>query len=353
MACRKIILVCLWWMLAAALTGVSAQTLLNGGFENNTFDCGYNLPNFIFNQGMQDVTAFGGKEEIDVMDESCGYGPAFEGEDFIAMFYHAHADAVALHLSAPLEPGRTYVLHFAVKNGLPPGEPAGKIRIGLSSLAFASGDLLFETPAAGQAWEELTVTFKPEQAYAFVTAEITPKPGAWVFLDGFRFGCPQLDLGNDTTLCKVEGFELSVDPAFSQVSWSDGTAGNSFAAPGPGLYWAEGISGGCLDRDSILLYEPEHRCECQIYLPNVFSPNGDGLNDVFSPLTPCTLEDYEMAVFDRWGKMLFRSTDPASGWDGATGGRPAPSGVYAYWLRRRFAYDAAPSILKGELLLLR
>lgn len=74
------------------------------------------------------------------------------------------------------------------------------------------------------------------------------------------------------------------------------------------------------------------------YVPNAFTPNGDGINDEFLPLgNAIQLETYDLQIFDRWGQQLFQSTDPAKGWDGKVGGGVAPDGVYVY---RAFVVDA-------------
>jgi len=60
-----------------------------------------------------------------------------------------------------------------------------------------------------------------------------------------------------------------------------------------------------------------------LYVPNTFTPNGDGLNDIFLPLgIGIDIEKYEFWIFDRWGNMIFESEDPSLGWDGRVqGGR--------------------------------
>ena len=66
------------------------------------------------------------------------------------------------------------------------------------------------------------------------------------------------------------------------------------------------------------------------YTPNAFTPNDDGINDVFFPVNNVVdLETYELSIFDRWGGQIYQSTDPAEGWDGTSGSGPMPAGVYA------------------------
>ncbi len=73
---------------------------------------------------------------------------------------------------------------------------------------------------------------------------------------------------------------------------------------------------------------------CPIYfLPNVFSPNDDGKNEYFTPLTPYKyIKDIDFNIYNRWGQIVFTTTDPAILWDGVhkDSGEPVPGGVYYY-----------------------
>ncbi len=87
---------------------------------------------------------------------------------------------------------------------------------------------------------------------------------------------------------------------------------------------------GCID--SITKYA-QVRPEFVIYIPNAFSPNGDGINDeimVFS--TGVSEIDFEWMIFDRWGKMVFYSNDIYKGWDGKIYSNPATQDIYHYRL---------------------
>lgn len=85
---------------------------------------------------------------------------------------------------------------------------------------------------------------------------------------------------------------------------------------------------GCTTADSVqvIVYE-----EFTVFAPNAFTPNGDGINDVFLPrgnnISP---DSYRMSIFDRWGRTVFESADPDIGWDGRISGNDAPIGVYTY-----------------------
>ncbi len=73
-------------------------------------------------------------------------------------------------------------------------------------------------------------------------------------------------------------------------------------------------------------------CTCNFFVPNAFTPNGDGVNDIFKPSLDCEPDEFELKIFSRWGECVFETADPAMGWNGASNesGYYAPNGVYAY-----------------------
>lgn len=73
--------------------------------------------------------------------------------------------------------------------------------------------------------------------------------------------------------------------------------------------------------------EPE--CET-VYLPNAFTPNGDGVNDVFRVLRSPYIEVTGFRVFNRWGAMVFSGSDQHPGWDGTFHGEPQPADTYVW-----------------------
>jgi gliding motility-associated-like protein len=65
-------------------------------------------------------------------------------------------------------------------------------------------------------------------------------------------------------------------------------------------------------------------------MPNAFTPNGDGINDVFRIPPGMTLQLTELDVYDRWGMRVFSTRNIGQGWDGTVGGGLAPAGTYVY-----------------------
>ncbi len=87
-------------------------------------------------------------------------------------------------------------------------------------------------------------------------------------------------------------------------------------------------------------------------LPNAFSPNGDGLNDVFKIENLRFDKLTEFRVFNRYGQMVFETLNPKKGWDGTFNGKPAATDVYFYVVRLTLP-DGKERAFKGEVTLLR
>ena len=72
--------------------------------------------------------------------------------------------------------------------------------------------------------------------------------------------------------------------------------------------------------------------ESYLKVPNVFTPNGDGKNDEFR-VAYRSIKEFHIWVYNRWGKLVYESTDPMRGWDGTIGGKKAAEGAYFYVIR--------------------
>ncbi len=91
-----------------------------------------------------------------------------------------------------------------------------------------------------------------------------------------------------------------------------------------------------------------------IVMPTGFTPNGDGVNDLFSPLGAQAryARDYEMQVWNRWGQEVFRANEYSYGWDGSHNGQQAQTGVYAYVLKYKNVLNEY-KVVKGNVTLIR
>jgi gliding motility-associated-like protein len=111
----------------------------------------------------------------------------------------------------------------------------------------------------------------------------------------------------------------------------------------------------CLATDTIFIRVKEVICgDPYVYVPNAFSPNFDGKNDYFKPYYPLSLvTDVYFAVYDRWGNVIFETTDlDGQGWDGTYQGEKLATDVYVFWLRAR-CLNGEEYNHKGNVTLLR
>lgn len=106
---------------------------------------------------------------------------------------------------------------------------------------------------------------------------------------------------------------------------------------------------GCKASDS--LYITPHPC-CNIYFPNSFTPNGDGKNDLFRPITVGHHDIAYFRIYNRWGQVVYSSGDEHAGWNGTIDGKPADMGTYFYSIRYR-CVTGEYYMEKGEVLLVR
>lgn len=95
--------------------------------------------------------------------------------------------------------------------------------------------------------------------------------------------------------------------------------------------------------------------ECKLYVPNIFSPNDDGINDLFLAATDCTVSDFQMKIFSRWGRLVFESKRLEDGWDGKVNGAQLPADTYVYFIQYNFedTDSTTKEMLKGEVSIIR
>lgn len=133
-----------------------------------------------------------------------------------------------------------------------------------------------------------------------------------------------INLGVDTTLCEGDELLLNASHPYCDYLWQDGSTDSVYLVRYSGLYSVTATSPCFTASDDVEVgYQ---RCEQELYLPNSFTPNGDGLNDVFLPIFsyPDDVESYSLMIFNRWGECIFISHNHTEGWDG----HGAQEGVY-------------------------
>lgn len=129
---------------------------------------------------------------------------------------------------------------------------------------------------------------------------------------------------------------LDAGNAGSNYLWSTGATSQVIMAGAYGNYYVQITNQyDCTVRDSAQVIE---FCPATIFVPNTFTPNGDGLNDVFIPVGK-NIADFTLRVFDRWGELLYETSDLNMGWDGTYRGALVKNDMYVWRMTYRFYTD--------------
>ncbi|MBA4322999.1 MAG: hypothetical protein C0408_09310 [Odoribacter sp.] len=108
-------------------------------------------------------------------------------------------------------------------------------------------------------------------------------------------------------------------------------------------------SNGCVSSDQVII-TIDMNCG-DVFIPNAFSPNADGINDTLYVRGNC-IKTMDFALYDRWGEKVFSSSGKEDGWDGNYRGKPMGTGVYYYYLKATL-YDGTEVKRKGSVTLMR
>jgi gliding motility-associated-like protein len=148
---------------------------------------------------------------------------------------------------------------------------------------------------------------------------------------------PQVNLGDDDTLCYGYNIILNATNFNANYLWSNNTTNSTIIVSEPNTYWVLVTTNCGTDTDSIKI----EFIDCDtlnldsnstIQMPNVFTPNGDGVNDLFLPINPNEVGSATFTIYNRWGSKLFESFTILHGWDGrTTAGAEVTEGTY-FWV---------------------
>lgn len=139
---------------------------------------------------------------------------------------------------------------------------------------------------------------------------------------------PQTNL-HDTVLCIGSQYTLLADhfPQNQDYTWNTGYNGRGLQITEEGLYVVTVVNMCGMDEDSAFV----DFIICDLDLPNVFTPNGDGANDYFSLVQYSGIETFSCVIVNRWGNVMGEFSEPAFAWDGKdTSGNEATEGTYFY-----------------------
>ena len=156
----------------------------------------------------------------------------------------------------------------------------------------------------------------------------------------------------DTTLCSWDMPILTSKFQFSSYLWNNQSTGPTYPVTRAGLYWLQAKDeNNCITVDSVFIQTKA--CPLRgIYVPNAFSPNNDQVNDLFKPIVYGTMKKYRFSVYDRYGQVVFNTSDPAKGWNGTFKGNPPVSGTFVWFCQYELA-GLEPKVEKGTVVLIK
>ena len=167
---------------------------------------------------------------------------------------------------------------------------------------------------------------------------------------------PTVYLGADTSICPggipivIGDKSNAATDTVARWKWNTGQTTPTIRVTEPGYYAVDVSIAGCHATDTIWV-----KNDCYIDIPNVFTPNGDGMNDYFFPRQYLTkgLTSFKMDIYNRWGQLVFESNSlDGAGWDGKFNSKDQPEGVYVYIIDAAFK-DGQKEHHQGNITLLR
>ena len=215
---------------------------------------------------------------------------------------------------------------------------------------------------------------------AFLNAANIPNPVSVKPTDNVRYvvtvrdvlGCPKAvkdtmilyvakikaDAGpRDTSVVLGQPLQLgasgSTNYAWTPTTWlNNPSISNPISLPQNNIEYVVRVSNaaGCFDTDTILV--KVFKVKPDLYVPNAFTPNGDGNNDIFRPIAIGMKSIDNFQVYNRWGQMLYSGTGNGAGWDGTFGGKGQEAATYV-WYAEGVDYLNNKIKRKGTVVLIR
>jgi len=162
---------------------------------------------------------------------------------------------------------------------------------------------------------------------------------------------PTLYLGNDTTICMNHPLLLNATiPWGINYRWENGSTNATRLIENEGIYWVE-ASNPCVSVSDTIFIKVDD-CDPMLIIPNVFTPNSDGTNDVFKAGASRNLASLNILIFNRWGENIFQSNNINFAWDGQLKNQKCPEGVY-FWVIQYVDINGNTHDLNGTVTLLR
>lgn len=160
---------------------------------------------------------------------------------------------------------------------------------------------------------------------------------------------PSFTLGPDTFICK--GNEIILNPLINVTAnylWQDGSTAPVFTATKEGVYELTASNKCGTFTDAIALIAGI----CDLYVPSAFTPNHDGINDIFRVKNLFSVKQFSMTIYNRFGEKIYESNDVNQGWNGSYKGTEEPIGTYVWVISLTDTEDKKQNA-KGTVTLIR
>lgn len=344
----------IWTFLVVLLLASTAQSqLINAGFESysslptNTgqFSRALGWYNAGSTLASPDYYHYSASSAADIPQTPMAYLDAYEGNAIMGFCATGRpGDGFREYLSTqfdePLEVGKEYILSWRMTNGektdvATSGLATSKLGVHLSTAAPAQNETNFlnHTPQLridtlwySKSWNLISFSFIADQPYNFLTLGV-------FFSDGDIQIVDKVPGNSQYAYYFVDDFFLKQVPdGFDPIDANPPRDDSPRPTPDP----------------QITAIEP-------FFIPNSFTPNGDGQNDIFIPIAG-TVKNWEICIYSHWGDKVFYSSDSNLGWDGIYEGKNAPSGCYVWEVSYSVSTDEfgeGKNIRRGLLHLIR
>lgn len=249
-------------------------------------------------------------------------------------------------------------------------------------VAYAGADttICFETPAQLQGSTEAnTYAWLPASTLSNLTVlnpVATPRATTAYILTAYdNKGCPKPGYdtvvvqvlpdinafaGRDTAVVIGQVLQLQATGGVSYL-WAPGTGLSNtvianpvakYSTPSTGILYKVLVynEAGCID--SAFIKVKVFQTMPTVFVPNAFTPNRDGKNDLLRPIAVGMARIDYFRIYNRWGQLVFSTSTNEYGWDGTIAGKVQPSGTYV-WLVKAVDYTGAPYVQRGTLVLVR
>ena len=227
-----------------------------------------------------------------------------------------------------------------------------KLRISGGVTSCDKLEMLWESPVIDHIdWKSYTLKLQPktgninylifEAAYANDSTYFGNVLIDNLSVDVCNFAKPIETQSFDSLICEKDTLILDASTPGGTYRWNNGSTQPSITVASAGTFTVE-VSNGCVNQIFRYIIE-EKECSCEIFIPNVFTPNGDGFNEVFEITGTSDIARFELTIYNRWGQLVYQTNKIDNYWKGDMNGVIPACNVY-YWTINMMCVDGVSII---------